>query len=419
MRLLFRVLSVLLTALMVVSTVSHAQVPDSGYVRPALSVLIDGKRLEWDPSGPLPYIDPVTNRTLVPLRKILEAGGVQIDWDQTTKTAVVFNGVHLVLVPVGTNYMFWDGELITVDQGGVLRCLDSRETNCHTYVPIRHVVEKLGGTVLYSQDTNTVSVSLPLTAADAHRAQSCHTRGYGRGHNLWDCPAAKFFYPEVYGSFGVPMAVELSLAGLASEPQVVAYLNKIAVDKGGRPPNSVEEAITAGLVDWLETIAVVATAGMAYEVVAASGAVRLATQSYGAITTPDGPVRLTRSMPLNSAQYQGRITGTAPRHLGGNLWEVDEFQLNKVRFDGVRGRALLEAKGGDYAKMITKEGQLRPFNIRTELIDEANRQLAAINGTDYTIQWHFQNQRFMAAVMDMFRQHNPSVLETIEFILTP
>lgn len=57
----------------------------------AVSIMVDGRPVESDVP---PFIDPATERTLVPARFVSEALGAQVDWDQATRAVIITRPGH-------------------------------------------------------------------------------------------------------------------------------------------------------------------------------------------------------------------------------------------------------------------------------------------------------------------------------------
>ena len=90
--------------------------------------------------------------------------------------------------------------------------------------------------------------------------------------------------------------------------------------------------------------------------------------------------------------YQEQITGVS----AGNAYEI-----NGVRFDGLKNGKLLEAKGSydDFVNIKTGEFQSW-FKGKFALLNQAERQLRAANGIP--IEWNFSNQKSLDATKKLF-----------------
>ncbi|MDD7363214.1 MAG: stalk domain-containing protein [Firmicutes bacterium] len=82
------------------------------------------------------------NRTLVPLRFLMESYGAEVSWREEDRTAVVNYRGKTIELPAGRDVAMIDGEAAALDVGSTLR--DNR-----TLVPLRFVVETMGMDVYY------------------------------------------------------------------------------------------------------------------------------------------------------------------------------------------------------------------------------------------------------------------------------
>ena len=102
-----------------------------------INVTINGNPVTFQEGYGLPYVDNAW-RTQVPLRAAMEAYGAYVDWDADARTAIVqYQGITVKL-PVNQNFLTANGQIRTMDTQAVIR-------SGRTYLPIRFVVEALGG----------------------------------------------------------------------------------------------------------------------------------------------------------------------------------------------------------------------------------------------------------------------------------
>ncbi len=83
-----------------------------GIITPDLE---EGQYMEVEFTDQEPVI--INDRTLVPVRGIFEHEvlGFTVDWDQATTTATISNGTITVVIPVGSNVIYKNDEPITID----------------------------------------------------------------------------------------------------------------------------------------------------------------------------------------------------------------------------------------------------------------------------------------------------------------
>lgn len=97
-----------------------------------ISVEVSGRPVEFD-QEPIIYND----RTMVPMRKIFEALGAEVTWDNDTKTATGIKGNRVVKLSLGQKKMYINNNAVELDTVPIL--LSDR-----TLVPARAVAEGLG-----------------------------------------------------------------------------------------------------------------------------------------------------------------------------------------------------------------------------------------------------------------------------------
>ena len=118
---------------------------------------VNGVKMEIDPGrGTKPFIKEGWNRTLVPIRAIVESLGGTVGWEPKTRMVwIVFNSTEI--------NMWIDKPQAKVNN--ILVWIDPSNHNVspiiqndRTFVPIRFVAENLGCTVLWDDATRTVTI---------------------------------------------------------------------------------------------------------------------------------------------------------------------------------------------------------------------------------------------------------------------
>lgn len=114
-----------------------------------INVIIDGERQSYDNDQP-----PVmkNNRTLVPLRGIFETLGAEIKWYSDTQTVEAIKGNTAVVLQIGSNIAYVNGEQVTLDQSAEI-------INGRTMVQLRFVSEALGAEVKWEGATSSVNIT--------------------------------------------------------------------------------------------------------------------------------------------------------------------------------------------------------------------------------------------------------------------
>ncbi|HWQ73877.1 MAG TPA: stalk domain-containing protein [Syntrophomonas sp.] len=116
-----------------------------------IKIVIDGQPVAFSPADGLgmPFIQ--YDRTMVPLRKLLEALGASVGYDADTRTAVIKKDDTEISVMVDGG-MLVNGSRYQVDAPAMIK--DGR-----VYVPIRHVFEVLGYSLFWDQETKTITIT--------------------------------------------------------------------------------------------------------------------------------------------------------------------------------------------------------------------------------------------------------------------
>lgn len=112
-----------------------------------ISVVLENQKLEFDVQ---PQI--IEGRTMLPLRAIFEALGLEVGWDQETRTITGISDSKTIILKVGDSNAFVDGVTKTIDVSPLI--IDGR-----TLVPVRFIAENLGMNVVWDQEILTVKIS--------------------------------------------------------------------------------------------------------------------------------------------------------------------------------------------------------------------------------------------------------------------
>ncbi len=113
-----------------------------------ISVYLKGQRMNFDSS---PIIEAGT--TLVPVRTIFEALGMDVVWDDTTNSITAQKDGLNITVVIGSRTAIKNEETITLSAAPIIT-----EEN-RTLVPVRFIAKSCGLTVDWKEDTKTVSIS--------------------------------------------------------------------------------------------------------------------------------------------------------------------------------------------------------------------------------------------------------------------
>lgn len=121
---------------------------DSDLPPPAelISVQVDGSTLSFEQQ---PVI--INGSTLVPLRKIFESLGANVNWDNSTSTVNAMKGNKTITLTIGNQTARLNEQPIALEVPPTI-------LNGNTLVPIRFIGESLGATVQWNSQTKTVEV---------------------------------------------------------------------------------------------------------------------------------------------------------------------------------------------------------------------------------------------------------------------
>ncbi|MDW7673277.1 MAG: phosphodiester glycosidase family protein [Bacillota bacterium] len=93
------------------------------------------------------------NRTLVPIRVIMEALGASVNWDQATKTVTINKGQDTIKLVIGSNRAEVNGQEMLMDV--------APEVHGHrTMIPIRFITENLKGAVDWDPTTRSINIRI-------------------------------------------------------------------------------------------------------------------------------------------------------------------------------------------------------------------------------------------------------------------
>ena len=103
------------------------------FAHPPITVYVDGEKLNFDQP---PIIRE--ERTLVPMRKIFEALGAQVFWDEPSQSVTAVSGRDVIVLYIGKAGLYKNGELVYTMP------VPAQIINGRTLVPLRAVAESLG-----------------------------------------------------------------------------------------------------------------------------------------------------------------------------------------------------------------------------------------------------------------------------------
>ena len=92
------------------------------------------------------------DRTLVPLRFIVEAIGGEVNWDNDNRLVTVNSKGKNIELPIDSKTIKIDGQDVSIDQAAIIK-------GDRTFVPIRFIAENLDMVVNYINDTREIEIS--------------------------------------------------------------------------------------------------------------------------------------------------------------------------------------------------------------------------------------------------------------------
>lgn len=109
----------------------------------------------------------VNGRVLVPLRYLATALGGDVDYDEQTRTALIFFNSSLVRFPLDKNLMYINQDTIAID-------VAAQAFSGRTYIPARYLAEAVGASVDWDELAHTVLVR---TEAQERELIACYALG--------------------------------------------------------------------------------------------------------------------------------------------------------------------------------------------------------------------------------------------------
>lgn len=127
-----------------------------------LPIVVNGKQATFQ-SDQTPYVS--NSRTMIPIRGLSDDLGYSVVWDGTNGTVKVTYGSSTLILSLNSNVIVLNGKNITIDA-------QTEVQNQHVYVPLRSVVEAMGGQVGYDSSTGQITIS---ATANTYTVQSGDT----------------------------------------------------------------------------------------------------------------------------------------------------------------------------------------------------------------------------------------------------
>ena len=117
---------------------------------PSVGVKVNGAAVQWTDARP--FIDE-NSRTMVPLRAVAEALGLNVRWDGERREAIFDDGAKTLYFPIGSSVArSGDGGAVQMDTAAVI-------VSDRTYAPVRYLAEDFGFSVGWDGAAKMVLIS--------------------------------------------------------------------------------------------------------------------------------------------------------------------------------------------------------------------------------------------------------------------
>lgn len=111
---------------------------------------INGNNQSIDEDGTAPVV--IDDRTLLPVRAFVEGIGGKVDWNENSQTATLSYNSDEIRITIGSKTAYLNNAACTIDVTPVI-------INNRTMLPIRFIAESFGYTVLWTEETQTISIT--------------------------------------------------------------------------------------------------------------------------------------------------------------------------------------------------------------------------------------------------------------------
>lgn len=112
-----------------------------------ITVTINGNIIDFPNQQPV----VVEGRTLIPLRGVFDNIGYSIDWDGATKTVTLKNSEDTILINIGENGYYLNGEFQEID-------VPAQIINGSTMLPLRAIGNAAGAEVLWDSNSKIATI---------------------------------------------------------------------------------------------------------------------------------------------------------------------------------------------------------------------------------------------------------------------
>lgn len=117
-----------------------------------ITISVNNQEISFDQP---PITDTVNFRTLVPMRAILETLDATVVWDEKTDCSQITMPNYTLQIRTGDSIMLVNGIEHPLSAPAI-------EFNWRTMVPIRDLIESIGGTVSWNEDQKHIDIKTPI-----------------------------------------------------------------------------------------------------------------------------------------------------------------------------------------------------------------------------------------------------------------
>ena len=140
-----------ITAVSVTAAMTAAMAAMPVMAADEITVFVNGSQLDFTKyDNVLPYIE--NDYTLIPIRAIAESLGLDVAWEESTRTVSVSGGDTLIGLVIDSDKATVNGEEKTLG-------VPARITDDRTFIPLRFVSENIGADVLWDGETRTITIN--------------------------------------------------------------------------------------------------------------------------------------------------------------------------------------------------------------------------------------------------------------------
>ena len=140
-----------ITAVSVTAAMTAAMAAMPVMAADEITVFVNGSQLDFVKyDNVLPYIE--NDYTLIPIRAIAESLGLDVAWEESTRTVSVSGGDTLIGLVIDSDKATVNGEEKTLG-------VPARITDDRTFIPLRFVSENIGADVLWDGETRTITIN--------------------------------------------------------------------------------------------------------------------------------------------------------------------------------------------------------------------------------------------------------------------